>query len=124
MEQSFESLMKSHLGAGRVFYLENTGAVRPTMTTMRRDVPPVADRETITAKGADEMPTFLYPDPIPLHVIDGVPQYYGPLKSLGKGRYSDDKTRLYVRACRTDGTSVWLSKRVSDEAWFLEGLFV
>ena len=69
------------------------------------------------------MPTFLYPEPLPLKTVEGVPQFFGPLKSLGKGRYSEDRTRLYVRACRMDGTSVWISKRMSDGVWFLEGLF-
>ena len=58
-----------------------------------------------------------------LKTVEGVPQFFGPLKSLGKGRYSEDRTRLYVRACRMDGTSVWISKRMSDGVWFLEGLF-
>ena len=79
--------------------------------------------EAVRASGADEMPTFLYPEPLPLKTVEGVPQFFGPLKSLGKGRYSEDRTRLYVRACRMDGTSVWISTRMSDGVWFLEGLF-
>lgn len=91
--------------------------------TLRREIPAPAPEQG-TLESTDRLPTFVYREALPLKVRDGVPQYMGPLKSLGRARFSRDRSRLYVRAVRTDGTSVWLSRSVKDGGWYLEGLFV
>ena len=115
--------LQRQLGAGRVFYLEATQGMGPRHVASKVSAVEHTTAVQTPRQGADDFPSFLYPEPLPLSTENGCPHYYGPLVLVGPRKRSSDGTCEYVRAQRSDGVSVWLSHDKATDAWFLEGRF-
>lgn len=121
-ETELEKRLREQLGEGRVFYLAAGDDTNPRLDGVEVKHQPTHEWSGSSLRSLNE-PSFLYREPLPLKAVHGQPQHYGDLTLLQPTRLSKDGTRLYFRASREDGTLLWLSKRLSDEQWFLEGEF-